>query len=690
MAIILNRNTEIEGALTPAVHRAAAALRRDISKVFKESGLVGAVIRLVKTGKEVEAEAESEQFTLKVVDDCLEVRACDERGFIYGIYEVSRSILGVMDFWFWNDQKFVPVEKVELAEDYCFHSKPCAVKYRGWFINDEVLLHVWKVERKEDLPWEMAFETLLRLKGNMVIPGTDRNSEKYRKLASAMGLMITHHHAEPLGAEMFARAYPDLNPSYAEYPEKFQVLWKEALKAQEGMEVIWNLGFRGQGDCPFWENDKQYETDEARGELLSSLIRIQYDLVKEADRRAVCCTNLYGEIMELYQKGCLDLPADVIKIWADNGYGKMVSRRQDNHNPRISALPELENKEHNGIYYHVSFYDLQAANHVTMLPNSPYFVAEELEEVLKRNGGDFWIINCSNIKPHVYFLDLIASMWRDGSVDMDSRHDVSADSRREAYVDAHRKAYVECYYGKENSKSVENCLAQYPNYAVQYGEHADEHAGEQFVNHVPRMFISQMMKDMSRRCDGMLWATGAKSLKEQVEWYAALCVKGAGGYEKYLKECEHSRGEMRGEGKILFEDSLLLQVRLLYHCYQGAFLVSKSILAALEEEYQQAFYLAGKARREYLAADNAMRSREHGKWHDFYANECLTDIKQTAWVLEGFMSFVRNLGDGPHFYKWQREFLYPEEDRRVLLLLNVDNHLKDWELFELMEEKWDS
>ncbi|MFR8283089.1 MAG: hypothetical protein ACLU9R_04125 [Faecalibacterium sp.] len=43
--------------------------------------------------------------------------------------------------------------------------------------------------------------------------------------------------------------------------------------------------------------------------------------------------------MELYQQGCLDLPDEVIKIWADNGFGKMVSRRQGNSNPRVKALP---------------------------------------------------------------------------------------------------------------------------------------------------------------------------------------------------------------------------------------------------------------------------------------------------------------------------------------------------------------
>ena len=85
-----------------------------------------------------------------------------------------------------------------------------------------------------------------------------------------------------------------------------------------------------------------------------------------------------------------------------------------------------------------------------------------------------------------------------------------------------------------------------------------------------------------------------------------------------------------------------------------------------------------------------MREREHGKWHNFYANDCQVDIKQSAVVLEGLMSYLRNLGDGPHFYHWQLEFLCSEEDRRVVLLLNTENHLKDLELYDLMKEKWDS
>ncbi len=52
------------------------------------------------------------------------------------------------------------------------------------------------------------------------------------------------------------------------------------------------------------------------------------------------------------------------------------------------------------------------------------------------------------------------------------------------------------------------------------------------------------------------------------------------------------------------------------------------------------------------------------------------------------MGFIRNLEDGPHFYQWQRTFADPEEDRRVMLILNMENHMGDEEIFGLMEERW--
>lgn len=620
----------------------------------------------------LDKEMEKEQFEIYLTDGQLQICANDDLGFVYGLYHISEAFLHVQPFWFWNDQQMELRLYFEIPENYVYVSKPCAVKYRGWFINDEVLIHTWYVDRQKDKPWEMAFEALLRCRGNLVIPGTDKNSEKYRGMAASMGLYITHHHAEPLGAPMFARVYPNLNPSYEEYPEKFQHLWKEGIEAQKDMNVVWNLGFRGQGDCPFWDNDPRYQTPESRGELMGQLIKMQYDLVKENNPDAVCCTNLYGETMELYKDGFLKLPENIIKIWADNGFGKMVTRRQGNHNPRIYALPAATDHGSHGIYYHVSFYDLQAANHITMLPNKAEFVHQELKNVLEHQVKDYWIVNCSNIKPHVYFLDMIARMWQTGDVD----------------VKQHRDTYIRTYYGKNHVQQISQCFEEYSSHALAYGTHEDEHAGEQFANHVARMLISQYLKDRKNRAEDLLWATDAATLEEQILWYKTLCEKGTEQYDRLCRIYERTDAQLEGHERMLFEDSLYLQAKIYYYCYRGCVYTCNALLHALKKDYMYAFYMAGKARKEYLTANEQMRAREHGKWHDFYANECLTDVKQTAWVLEGLMSYIRNLGDGPHFYLWQREFLYSEEDRRVVLICNMENHLKDLELFELMEEKY--
>ncbi|MCD7955636.1 MAG: glycosyl hydrolase 115 family protein [Lachnospiraceae bacterium] len=814
--MIIRNNTKITGITSEPVQKATANLLRDIGKVITpvpERTEEDGEIRLIY-GDEAE-----ECFTLDATEGALRLSASDELGFIYGLYEISGRFLGIRPFWFWNDQVIEQKAFVEIPAGFHYASQPYAIRFRGWFINDEVLLADWQVDQNPDRPWEMAMEALLRLGGNLVIPGTDRNSEKYRPLASSMGLYVTHHHAEPLGAPIFAREYPDLQPSYAKYPEKFQELWRRGIEEQKDCKTVWNLGFRGQGDAPFWADDPAYQTDEARGKLISELIQLQYEMVQEAQpgaygdtqslrsadvppkERIFCCTNLYGETMELYQKGCLKLPEQIIKVWADNGYGKMVSRRQGNHNPRVPALPEahhsqnynpqknnlqisdrvgipkyeingesiFKNEEaqtadalpgkisggnhgthdenphgeyrgirdevphgdHHGIYYHVSFYDLQAANHITMLPNSPEFVVRELDEVLRHGVNDFWLINCSNVKPHVYMLDLVASLWKRPlpsvggrshcpfqdasrgavlwkrplpSVGGRSVRPLKFASRRSdlwkrplpvvggypapvAFAEDHRRQYLRNYYGSEHLDELASCLQQYFDAAVSYGPHEDDHAGEQFYNHGIRILASQYLKDSGNAAAEFQWAKKADTLTEQIHWYRQRCEAGSKSYGELLDTCEKLAAKLSGSAKTLFEDSIYLQAKIYAYCAKGGCLVCRGLEEAYEGKYQKAFYLVGKGRKEYLRARRAMRDREHDVWKNFYRNECLTDIAQTAWVLETVMGYIRNLGDGPHFYEWQRDFLYTKEDRNVRMILNLENHLNNQEMFELMEKK---
>ena len=723
-----------DSILSRPVRRAVSALERDIRNTCLRS--CGGFLDIVLKKEEC---IQKECFVIKALEhNKLGIYASDDLGLIYGIYHISKTFLSVGEFWFWNEQVFKKKRGYRVPDDYTYESKPYKVRFRGWFINDEVLLSEWKPvvdgSVKEDFPWEMAFEALLRCGGNMTIPGTDFNAARFRDLAGEYGLYITHHHAEPLGAEMFSRVYPKLEASFDKYPDLFIGLWEKAIAKQKKYHVIWNLGFRGQGDRPFWADDPSYDTKAKRGQLISKLIRKQYDMVRSHDAGAVCCTNLYGEIMELYQGGYIDLPDDVIRIWADNGYGKMVSRRQNNHNPRVMALPGMGDMGAHGIYYHASFYDLQAAAMMTMLPNSPEFVEDELCEVLKRGGDDFWIINCSNIKPHTYYLDLIAGFWRDG---------IGQDQNNKKYtISNHLSAYVDRYYDSALNKMVEKAYSLWPYYSVKYGPNEDDHAGEQYANHCARIladsFIRQYhvseddanlqdvkecdvkecddrdrdVKDCddnecdAKKCDTkdhhkinpsleLKWACDRRSLNEQVYYFKEKYEDAVEGYKEYLGFCMSVEDKLKAAGDkkaaIVFDDNLICQVQYLYYSYLGALHICSSIEAVLEgtgdERFIKAFYEAGLSSNAFKKGYDTMRSHEHGIWKGFYANDCESDIRQSYYVAQSLMSYLRVLGDGPHFYKWQRKYQQDAGGDKVLLILRLKSHITDDKMWELIDDQ---
>ena len=99
--MIINSNTQIVGVQTPAVKYAAENLRRDIQKVCNKTEVFGCQIVLE------EQALEKECFCIRKRENSMVIQASDELGFIYGIYEISRTFLGVHAFLFWNAQEFV-------------------------------------------------------------------------------------------------------------------------------------------------------------------------------------------------------------------------------------------------------------------------------------------------------------------------------------------------------------------------------------------------------------------------------------------------------------------------------------------------------------------------------------------------------------------------------------------------------
>lgn len=663
--MILNANTKIVyHDERKAVQNAVSILERDIKKSFFESGKPGGAIVLVQI-----LGMSDEDFTIETEDDDLTILAEGELGFVYGLLYISEKFLGIKPFWFWLDQKIEKTAEV-IVPNGEYKPEKKAVKYRGWFINDEVLIMKWAVNGDSEEPWRMAFEALLRCGGNAVIPGTDKNSRIYRRLASDMGLWITQHHAEPLGAEMFIREYPGETPNYFENKEKFHKLWRASIEEQKDMKVIWSLGFRGQGDCAFWEHDTsgRYDTDEKRGALISEIIELQRQMVLEKVEKPVFCTNLYGEIMELYDGGYVSFDNDIIKVSADNGFGKMVTRRQGNKNLRVSAMPQKP-VEHGGIYYHVSFYDLQAANHITMLPNTVDFVNSELDAVNAMNMNDFWIINCSNIRPHAYFLDAVAKKWS-GIAVSDAQHSMD---------------FAKTYYG--GNKNAAACLRDYHKMVIAFGENEDEHAGEQFYTENTRVLANHFIRGNMKQCGSLIWLTGDRELDEQTEIFSDICKRALPGMEAYLAQCEKTGAELGGAEKDLFNSIILLQAKLHYHGCRGAAMLADAYAEYKNKNYFAAFMMLGDCAAEFDAANSAMRNSEYGVWEGFYYNECFADYKHTAYVVRKLMGLAREFGDNASHWKWQREVIYSPTDKGVLTLLLWENHLEDTELYEAAKKR---
>lgn len=663
MEFLCNAGTKIiyEGN-SSAVCNGVRILERDITKVFTypEREKNQMILRDAP-------ELGTEEFVLDVGEQLI-VSAADELGFVYGLLYISERFLGIKPFWFWMDQKIERKSGVSVPFGSYRAPRP-TVKYRGWFVNDEVLIMKWNIDGDSVEPWRMVFEALLRCGGNMVIPGTDKNSKKYQNLASEMGLWLTHHHAEPLGAEMFVRAYPEKEPNYAQSPELFWKLWEDAVQEQKDYKVIWSLGFRGQGDCPFWSNDTsgQFDTAEKRGALISDIIERQRKLILQSVKNPVFCTNLYGEIMELYEEGHIHFADDIIKIYADNGFGKMVTRRRDNHTVRISSMPK-QREEHGGIYYHVSFYDLQAANHITMLPNSVDFVDRELSAVLDKNASDYWVINCSNVRPHAYYLDAVRKKWYGGSVS-DSAH--SAEFARDYF------------HGNE---AVAELYRDYPSAMLAYGAEEDEHAGEQFYTENVRLLIHTIFNHRTDGTPGLRWLTGLLPLDRQIDAFADFCRGNLDKIDAFYQRCLAVSDSLTEDTKQLFDATLLLHVQIHDFCTHGVVLFDDGYRAYAAGEYKRAFVLLGDSASWFDRANAHMRAAEYGVWNGFYENDCFADVKYTAYMVKKLMGLVREHGDNSRHDKWYRDTVYAPEDRKIMTLLVNDNHMTDWELYEAMKK----
>jgi glycosyl hydrolase family 115 (putative glucuronidase) len=315
----------------------------------------------------------------------------DMRGAIYSVYQFSERYLGVDPLYYWTDHTPARKERVEVPAALSETFPAPVFKYRGFFVNDEDLLTGWASGEQHDhtgislAVWNRIYETTLRLKGNIVAPGTwIFPDEPQITLAGKRGLIVTQHHAIPLGVNV-AR-WPENAPySYTAHPEILQHAWKNAVAAYApDQEVLWTVGLRGLSDASYASYDQSVQNDtRAAGRVIGNAMAEQVRIVRAAHPDAAFITNLWQEGAGLVQRGELTIPSDVHAVWADDGYGNL----QDGG--KVSAGQ--------GAYYHVAMMNGRANQLTEMVPVER--IVSELGRYIAAKATHYLLVNTSDIRP---------------------------------------------------------------------------------------------------------------------------------------------------------------------------------------------------------------------------------------------------------------------------------------------------
>lgn len=368
------------------------------------------------------------------VDRAFVIAGSDQRGTIYGTYDVSRGI-GVSPWYWWDD--VVPVHRDEIHVLPGRHTQGTpAVKYRGFFINDEnPALGTWapayfgpgKAPGFEggfnaDF-YARVFEVMLRLKANYLWPAVwgrafAEDDPLNHATAKAYGVVMGTSHEAPMmrGIEEWNRhavaavrdsagtiTKPGHDPyggtgewSFRRNADAIKAYWADGIRRMrdEDFEGVVTLGMRGNGDVSLPDGDGI--------ELMTEIIATQRALLAEISGKDVTTIpqvwTLYKEVQHYWDRG-LRVPDDVTVVLTDDNWAN------------IRKLPDLKNEARGGgygLYYHFDYVGV-GRNYkwvdTASLPN----MWDQLHQSAAYGNHGLWVANVGDLKgnelPTQFFLE---------------------------------------------------------------------------------------------------------------------------------------------------------------------------------------------------------------------------------------------------------------------------------------------
>ncbi len=542
----------------------------------------------------------------------------DVRGTIYAIYQFSQQFLGVDPLYWWTDHAPAHRASVIVPANFSETQAP-AFRYRGFFINDEDLLTGWKpgVRDGADISlkiWNRIFEAILRLKGNMVIPGTwIFPYEPQIKLAEERGLIVSQHHVNVLGLDTYQ--WPENVPySFISHPKIFESALKQSVEEYpKGAQVVWSVGYRGQNDYPFWMVDKSApRTPAGRAQVIQEAIAKEIEILKQLHPHAHIVLNAWDETAGFIRQGLLKVPPGVALLWPDDGHGTLQDGGE------ISAGE--------GEYYHTAMIDYRSNHMSELVPLER--IRAELGRAARAGATYYLIVNTSNLRPVLMTSRATMELaWNPKPWTQDTPDETSV----------YLNHWCREEFGAKAAGAVARYYHAYFAAPAKYAPPADARMGDQFYEIFSRFILMQLSKGTENQ---PLQAFGIPSRikltpAQMAAHIAEECAQADPRWELALHRAEQARPLVPAARKLFFQSSVLTQVEINLH---GNDMMEDVAEAAQTNSVARREQLVQSSIAECQAIERALLEADYGKWKGFYTRgDWLEDVPLTLALERAYL-----------------------------------------------------
>jgi Glycosyl hydrolase family 115 len=633
------------------IQRAAQDLASDMQKVFgrapriitseQEAGPVTIVLGEEASGAPADHDSAPEAFSITSgsatlsngrTSQVIRLAGSDMRGTIYAIYQFSQQFLGVDPMYYWTDHQ--PAKHTFLAIPASLDDKfpPPVFRYRGFFINDEDLLTGWAPGEAKDhtgislAVWNKICETILRLKGNMIVAGSwPFANDPQDKVVAERGLLLNQHHAEPLGVN-FSRWPQNVPYNFTSDPQYIENAWKNAVAAYpKDQQILWEIGLRGLSDEPYSVHDPAVRGNEkAQARLISKALADQVRIVRAKYPHAVFITDLWMEGAKLMQSGDLVIPPNVITVWPDTGYGDM----QDDGQVKAGE----------GAYIHVAMYNLKANQLSELTPVSRIF--SSLGRFQKAGATAFLLVNTSDIHPVTMGASAVLDFgWKGasiGSSDEFYTHWATEEFGAKAApaVEAVYKAYFQApadlpggttprpygdnYYHTMARELLRNTMIQWPTYGLHGQSPFWTEPSIHPIPYDPNWAPQQAAKEIQ--------ACGDAQPRWNAVWKQALAAAPL----------------VASDRQDFYQAGVLTMIAINRDSNHMLLALSQAVVALHNGDHATAVAKTNEALEDIAAIKVAESKAKYGKWKNWYRGDWLTGVDRTRQLVEDFANYLKD------------------------------------------------